>query len=34
MIDLSSFFVVFLVSFSLGFLTFSVFLNCIQELKE
>jgi hypothetical protein len=26
--------VVFLVSFSLGFLTFSVFSDCVQELKE
>jgi hypothetical protein len=26
--------VVFLVSFSLSFLTFSVFLDCVQELKE
>jgi hypothetical protein len=34
MIEPSSFFVVFLVSFSLGFLTFLVFLNCVQELKE
>jgi hypothetical protein len=35
MIDPSSFSVVFLVSFSLGFLTFSVlFLDCVQELKE
>jgi hypothetical protein len=24
----------FLVSFSLGFLTFSVFSDCVQELKE
>jgi hypothetical protein len=34
MIDPSSFFVVFLVSFSLGFFTFSIFSNCVQELKE
>jgi hypothetical protein len=34
MIDPSSFSVVFLVSFSLGFLTFSVFSDCVQELKE
>jgi hypothetical protein len=34
MIDPSAFSVVFLVSFSLGFLTFSVFLDCVQELKE
>jgi hypothetical protein len=31
MIDPSAFSVVFLVSFSLGFLTF---LDCVQELKE
>jgi hypothetical protein len=34
MIDPSAFSVVFLVSFSLGFLTFLVFSDCVQELKE
>jgi chromosome segregation ATPase len=34
MVDPLSFFVVFLVSFSLGFLTFSVFSDCVQEQKE
>jgi hypothetical protein len=34
MFDLSAFFVVLLVSFSLGSLIFLVFSNCNQELKE
>jgi hypothetical protein len=34
MIDPSAFSVVFFVSFYLWFLTFLVFLDCVQELKE